>query len=293
MDRAQDFITIALSIIVEATPFLVLGTILATLATEFNFFAKLAPRLPKNTLLRRLSISCMGVALPVCECGNVPLARSLVRKGFSIKEATTFLLAAPIVNPLTIITTKEAFRNVPWMMPARVIGGLIVALTVGELVGRSKKQVLNPDFEKTCRHTHATKKSEKTIKRFCLDFSEEFWPMLRLLIIGALIASFIQLGINQTLIGDMVGGVLSGVLIMLVLGVVISICSSVDAFFALSYYGLVKNGALLTFLIAGPMLDIKSISMLKTTYTTRSIIIMMSGIAVISVIIGVVMSYVG
>ncbi|WP_354567564.1 permease [Glaciihabitans sp. UYNi722] len=54
-------------------------------------------------------MSFLGIFLPVCECGNLPLARGLIVKGFTVSESMTFLLAAPIVNPITIITTGQAF----------------------------------------------------------------------------------------------------------------------------------------------------------------------------------------
>lgn len=293
LNKLQDFITIALSIIVEATPFLVLGTLLATLAMRFNWFERLAPRLPENKFFRRLSIASMGFALPVCECGNVPLSRTLARRGFSVKESATFLLAAPILNPITIITTREAFRSIPWIMPARVMGGLLVALIVGEIVGRVRGGALTADFEKTCRHAHKTKlKDKKGLGSFGLKFAEEFWPMLKLLIIGAVIASLIQNLVNQNSFADLGQGILTGALFMLILGFVISICSSVDAFFALSYSGFVRSGALLTFLIAGPMVDIKTISMLRTTYRRRALIVMTASVAILSLVIGVALSYV-
>ena len=103
-------INVALSITIEATPFLVLGTLLATLVRKWKFFDRAIHKMPSNTLLRRLIAATLGVFMPVCECGNVPMTRSLMQKGFSKAEATTFLLAAPVLNPITFITTSEAFR---------------------------------------------------------------------------------------------------------------------------------------------------------------------------------------
>ena len=47
---------------------------------------------------RTIGIALLGVLLPVCECGNVPLSRGLMMRGLTIPEAMTFLVAAPIVN---------------------------------------------------------------------------------------------------------------------------------------------------------------------------------------------------
>lgn len=294
IDRIQDFVTITLSITIEATPFLVLGTIIATLALELSWFDKLAERLPKKGWPRRLSIASMGVALPVCECGNIPVSRTLAKKGFDKKEVTTFLLAAPILNPITIVTTREAFRNVPWIMPARVIGGLAVALIVAEILGRLKGEFWQKDFKEVCnRHDHNhSKSSVKAFKldTFCIRFAEEFWSLIKLLIVGAAIAGFLQVAINQNSFESIGQGIVTGALFMLVLGFVISICSSVDAFFALSYSGFVKNGALVTFLIAGPMVDIKSVSMLRATLTKKIIVWMCLLVALMSLAIGIALS---
>lgn len=291
LERIQDFITITLSIVVEATPFLVLGTLIATLALELSWFDKLAKRLPKKGWKRRLSIASMGVAMPVCECGNIPVSRALAKKGFNKKEVITFLLAAPILNPITIITTREAFRNVPWIMPARVLGGLFVALIVSEVLGRLKGEFWQEDFKKTCqKHAHEVSTNPKKIfklSRFCVRFAEEFWSLIKLLIIGASIAGFLQVAINQNSFESIGQGIITGALFMLLLGFVISICSSVDAFFALSYSGFVKNGALLTFLIAGPMVDIKSVSMLRATLNKKIIVWMCILVALLSLAIGI------
>jgi uncharacterized protein len=291
LEKIQDFITITLSIVIEATPFLVLGTLVATLALELSWFDKLAKRLPKRGWKRRLSIASMGVAMPVCECGNIPVSRTLAKKGFNKKEVMTFLLAAPILNPITIVTTREAFRNVPWIMPARVLGGLFVALIVSEVLGRLKGEFWQKDFKKICeKHSHEEKKESKKkfkISRFCIRFAEEFWGLIKLLIIGAAIAGFLQVAINQNSFESIGQGIITGAIFMLILGFIISICSSVDAFFALSYSGFVKNGALLTFLIAGPMVDIKSVSMLRATLTKKIIIWMCTFVALLSLGIGI------
>lgn len=286
-----DVITVFISILVEATPFLILGTLIATLVQRHNAFNWLIGRLPSNTVVRRVLISLFGVALPVCECGNVPLARSLMRKGLSTAEATTFLLAAPILNPITFITTKEAFRGVPWMLPARMLGGLVVALLIGQLIGGyNKSKVLRKDFIATCKpkkhHEHS-----KTL--FSLQFAEEFWTMFKLLALGSAIASVTQFVLNQSILSNVTSNYIAGVLIMLVLGFVISICSNVDAFFALGYAGTFRYGALLTFLIAGPMVDIKTLAMLKNTYTKKALYLITVGVAVLACLIGIGFSYVG
>jgi hypothetical protein len=68
----------------------------------------------------------------------VPVGRRLARKGLSPAAAVTFMLAAPIVNPVVIASTFVAYRgrDSQWLMvggPVRL--GMIVAMCVGWVIG--------------------------------------------------------------------------------------------------------------------------------------------------------------
>jgi uncharacterized membrane protein YraQ (UPF0718 family) len=102
-NKLQDLITLTLSMVVEAMPFVILGASISAIIRLFASAQRLTKLLPKRPLLRRLSISLLGTFMPVCECGNVPVARGLVIQGLSVAESMTFLLAAPVINPVTFI----------------------------------------------------------------------------------------------------------------------------------------------------------------------------------------------
>jgi uncharacterized membrane protein YraQ (UPF0718 family) len=284
----SSFLVLFLSVVIEALPFLVLGTLIAVSVQRFGAFDRLVKALPQQSLLRRIAIAFLGVFLPVCECGNVPLSRSFMQRGFSVGEATTFLMAAPILNPITFVTTMEAFRGTPWVLWSRMLGGLVVALLVGWVVGRMRSP-LTDDFAKTCQTTHRRKHRDG----FSVQFGYEFWAMARLLIIGALIAASIQTFVPQQVFNQLGSNYLLGAITMVFVGFIVSICSNVDAFFALGFAGSFRYGSLVGFMIAGPMVDIKTIAMLSKTYR-RSVLFVISGIVALSgVLIGWGLSYVG
>lgn len=274
---APALLTLYLSVLIESVPFLIIGTLVATMVKRFSLLEKALPYLPRHPLARRLCMPFIGVLLPVCECGNVPLTRTLMQRGLNVGDATTFLLAAPILNPITFWTTREAFRQVPWMTPARMLIGFVVALVVGQVV-HVTPQPLQDAFITTCTHHRP--------ESFLSSFSNEFWPLLRLLAFGGLLAALMQNFGDRIITGGVYQNALLVVVMMLVVSFVISICSNVDAFFALGFIGLVPPGALLTFLVAGAMVDIKSIAMLSRTYTLRALTVMVGCIAVMTVLIG-------
>ncbi|WNY33417.1 permease [Curtobacterium flaccumfaciens] len=149
----QDFLTLAISVVVESLPFVVLGIVLSIVVEVWVPVGALEKVLPQNAFGRRAVISLIGMLFPVCECGNVPLARGLMMRGFTPAEAVTFLVAAPILNPLVIISTAQAFGWSGWILPVRIVGGFVVANLVGWIVAAHRRpaDLLLPAFEARCR----------------------------------------------------------------------------------------------------------------------------------------------
>jgi hypothetical protein len=123
-------------------------------------------------------------------------------------------------------------------------------------------------------------------------FRSEMWLITRLLIIGALIAAASQVFIPREVITSIGSDPILAVVAMLGLAFVISICSSVDAFFALAYVNTFSQGAILAFLLAGPMVDIKMIALMKTTFTYRVLAVITTSVFVMSLMMGILFTYV-
>jgi len=283
----NDFFMLSFSVIVESVPFLILGSVLAALVQIFISFTWLTKILPNNPHLKRLFLSLFGVFLPVCECGNIPMARGLMLKGFTVSEAMVFLLAAPIVNPVTIITTHQAFGWDSGILICRILGGLAIANIIGWLFSRQQDatQFLTPSFEHSCR-VEVGVVEKKSIFNVANKTASELILLFPALIVGAGIAAFIQVIVpRSTLLAIGEDPVLS-VLVMLLLGVIVAICSNVDSFFALSFASTFTNGSLITFLLAGPLVDVKMIALMKSTFTSKAVLYIVLLVVCASVSIG-------
>src|SRR5215203_2673453 len=68
----QDFTTLALSIVVEALPFVLLGALVSVNRRLFSPTGRKTRPLPQRPLPKRTSVLLFGTFMPVCECGNVP-----------------------------------------------------------------------------------------------------------------------------------------------------------------------------------------------------------------------------
>lgn len=287
----QDFLTFLISIVVEALPFVVLGIMISVAVQVWLPEGWLLRRLPKPRWARQVTISLLGVFVPVCECGNVPLARGLLAQGLSVSESLVFLLAAPVLNPVTIITTQQAFANDPVVLAGRMAGGFVIANVAGWVFMRHRRdELLQPDFIKTCqisRHIH-----ERRWVRSLELFRHEASHMLPALLFGAAAAALVQVAVPREILLILGSNPAWSIAAMLALAFVISICSNVDAFFALAFKDTFAAGSLVSFLVFGPMIDIKLLSLMRTTYQPKVLMQVSLLVLLMSAAIGLGVNYV-
>lgn len=294
-NKLQDFVTISLSIFIEAFPFLVLGSLLASIVNTYVPMHTFEKILPKRGWLRRGVLSLLGFLFPVCECGNVPLSRALMIQGLKPSEAITFLLSAPVFNPVTIWSTWAAFGYDGSIVVSRIAATLLIANIIGYVISLKKNEheFLTDNFQAVCKAKPAPKKKEDKFKvaKFSSSFSHEAFTMLRMLAFGALIAGSIQTFIPRDLLVSIGSNVILSILAMLLLAFVVSICANVDAFFALSFANTFTAGSIVSFLVFGPMIDIKMLILLKTTFKNRLLVIITVLALLLATLAGLVVSY--
>ncbi len=278
----------------EATPFLLLGVVVSALVHVFVTEDALLRFVPKNPILSLVPAIGVGMLMPVCECGNVAVARRFLAKGVPASACVTFLLAAPILNPVALFATATAFRYEPSMVWLR--GGLafVVAALVGLMIGRwgRGEELLASGLQRDHNHghhhdhnhhdygsPHAVSRVRGTVQKLgqaSQQAGSEFMTMMQVLVIGASVASATQVLIPRSSITGIGAGVVLSIIAMMSLAFVLSICSTVDAFFALSYSNIFPTPALLAFLVFGPMVSMKSVGMMLTAFKPRVVFAMVA-----------------
>jgi uncharacterized protein len=228
-----------------------------------RFFARVAA-LPRGVQMPVAGLG--GFAFPVCECGSVPVARRLMVKGLPPAAAVTFMLAAPILNPVVLVATAIAYRgrDIMWPMVLGRAGlGLIVALTVGWMVGRRKPNELLRD-EPAEGHDHGPPDGGRGA-RYMGQMAADFTLLARYLVVGVAVAAALQTFLPQAFIGEVAGTPVLDVVALMLLAAALSLCSESDAFVAASF---VQFGfaAQLAFLVAGPMIDAKLVALYAGTF---------------------------
>lgn len=257
--RMSAFTTVFVSIVVQALPFLVLGVLLSAAIVAFVPRDVISRALPRNRLLAVPVAGAAGFVLPGCECASVPVASGLMRKGMQQAAALTFLLAAPAINPIVLAATWVAFPNDPRMVVARLVASLVAAIGIGWLwvaLGRSEWIRL----PRSSPHAHGGAWGV-----FRRSAGHDFLHAGGFLVVGGLIAAVVNVALPASFVDSLAGQVVIGILVMALLAVVMCICSEADAFVAASFTQFSPT-AQLTFMVVGPMVDIKLIGMQAGTF---------------------------
>ncbi|KOG43241.1 permease [Streptomyces resistomycificus] len=255
----QSWMTVFVAVMVQALPFLVLGVLLSAAIAVFvpaSFFARALPRKPA------LAVPVAGVAgvvLPGCECASVPVAGALVRRGVTPAAALAFLLSAPAINPIVLTATAVAFPGDPEMVLARLVASLLVACAMGWLWLRlGRAEWLRPPAREAYDGQGR---------------GAAFWGSVRhdvmhaggFLVVGAMAAATLKAVVPEEWLRLAADHPVVSVLALAVLAVLLSICSEADAFVAasLTQFSLTAR---LTFLVVGPMIDLKLFAMQAGTF---------------------------
>ena len=247
-------VTVFVSVIVQALPFLVLGTVLSAAITAFvptRFFER---ALPRRAAMAVPVAGAAGVVLPACECGSVPVAGALIRRGVAPAAAFAFLLSSPAINPVVLVSTAVAFPGEPAMVFARLLASLLTAVGMGWLwlrLGRPEwlvvQRISNP---------HA----ERGWPAFWANCRHDVVRAGGFLVVGAFAAAALNVTMPPSWLEAIADSGLFAVIAMALLAVLLSICSEADAFVAasLSQFSLTAR---LAFLVVGPMVDLKLFAM--------------------------------
>jgi uncharacterized membrane protein YraQ (UPF0718 family) len=252
--RVQTWVTIFVSIVIQASPFVVLGTVLSAAIAVLVPSAFFARVLPSRPALAVSAAAAAGVVLPGCECGSVPVAGALVRRGVTPAAALAFLLSAPAINPVVLVATSVAFPGQPAMVLARFLASLATAVVMGWLwlyLGRDSwfRPPARPDLDGLSRGA-----------AFLAACRHDMTQAGGFLVIGGLTAATMNVAVPPAWLHAVAGHPVVSILALALLAVVLSICSEADAFVAasLTQFSLTAR---LAFLVVGPMVDFKLFAM--------------------------------
>jgi uncharacterized membrane protein YraQ (UPF0718 family) len=282
VEWVRTYLVIFGSLLVQALPFVMLGALAASLVEVLVPIGTLERLggLPRPLQLPAAALA--GLVFPICECGSVPVARRLAQRGLMPSAAVTFMLAAPVINPVVVASTVVAYRgrSTMWtMVGGRFVLGMLVAVAVGWVIGdRSKDGLLKPNPDEGHGHPTELARPEARWRRFFVHLGDDFLFMGRYLILGATVAAAIQTFLPASLLTGVAGTPILSIVVMMALAAALSLCSESDAFIAASFVQFGPSSQL-AFLVFGPMVDLKLIALYGGTFRRGFVRVVVASVA--------------
>lgn len=292
-----DFFYLFLSIVLEGAPFILLGTIISGFIDAYLPPGLIDRWLPKNKVLAVICSGLLGAVFPVCECAVVPVIRRLIRKGLPVSCAITYMLSAPIINPIVVISTMKAFSTSlgqfslrqqeveqafgpVFMTSSRLLIAFIITVGVGLIVLKSRPgAILRPQvLPKSLGgsggesgHSHDVSRSDRLVLAMRTAM-RDFMETAMYFTIGVAITAVFKAYVTEDLILLFNQNEVTGIGLMMVLAFVLSLCSTSDAFIAANFP--VPQSAKLAFLVFGPMMDVKLVFMYLSVFRSKFVVIL-------------------
>jgi uncharacterized membrane protein YraQ (UPF0718 family) len=237
---------------------------------------------PKNIFLSCIVAALAGLLFPICDCGTIPVVRGLIKKKVPIAAGVTFMLAAPIVNPIAIISTIYAFQEMISVAIYRIIAGIVIAISVGLIMQFCTKKdedilsISEGTDECECgfcndNYDGDTSKLNK-IRAVFVHAGDEFFNVGKFMIIGTFLSSIFQTTVSLNNSMYIQNDDRISLLIMIGLAFLFSVCSTSDAFIAKGFLKQFSINSVMGFLVVGPMLDVKNTIMLFGSFKKKFVL---------------------
>ena len=310
MSTLKDISIIFISIFFESLPFLLLGSIISSIIETYVSNETIAKIIPKNKILGSIVGIFLGFFLPACDCAVIPVSKRLIKKKVPINVAISFMLASPIINPVVLLSTYNAFyRTNPEIFRYRLIFGILIALVIGTIMGiifnktdvitnntddeccACHKHEIEEGFEdlddhhnhhEECHHHHHEKHTFKgDFLSICKHTAYDLYEVAKYLIFGALIASAVQVLLPRSILTIFNDNKILSIIILMLFAYLISLCSTSDSFVGKSLLSTFNESSIIAYLLLGPMIDIKNTIVLLGNYKKSFVITLISLIFIV------------
>jgi len=293
----RDIAYLFLSILFEGAPFIFVGTLISGFIDAYLPPGLIDRWLPRKRVPAIMMSGLLGAVFPVCECAVVPVIRRLIQKGLPVACAVTYMLSAPIINPIVVASTLSAFSGdaAVFMTSSRLLIAYIVTVFVGIVVSRFRaEQILGSrvqaglaasakkveaeghkhDHDHEHGHDHPHEHASVGDSRLVLAMRSAMHDFLdtgMYFSMGVMITAVFDVMVVQTEFAAIAGNDLISIVMLMGLGFVLSLCSTSDAFI-IAQMGVFSYASRLAFLVFGPMMDVKLVFMYLSVFKRNFVI---------------------
>jgi len=302
MELVLSFLTACWVVFGAMAPYLLLGFIVAGVLSVVISPEWVERHLGGSGFGQIFKASLLGVPLPLCSCGVIPVAASLRRHGAGKGATTAFLLSTPQTGVDSIAVTYALLG--PFLAVFRPLAALVTGLVGGGLVHLFDREPLPPavtpeeaneeacaadgsccadEGEPCCGGAHD--ESQGSALGRALRYGLVVLPrdIGRPLVVGILLSGLISVLVAPDTLRHYLGTGIVPMLAAMAIGIPLYVCAtaSVPIALGLIHAGL-SPGAALVFLISGPATNAAALATLWKVLGRKATVLYLLTVAICS-----------
>ncbi len=269
---------------VQMAPYLLFGFLMAGVLSVLISKDYIRRHLGGTGWLGSFKAALVGVPMPICSCGVIPLAASLRKHGASRGATASFLASTPQTGVDSLMITYALLGWVFAVFRAVVafVSGVICGMAVTAV---SPKESAN---DASCEDECCQPSEQHAIQRM-LHYGFITLPrdISRAMILGIFISGIISGLIPDNFFTEHMGDSPWTMVLMLVIGIPIYVCSSASVPIALAFIKAgISPAAALVFLITGPATNAATLTTLWQIIGKKQLVVFLSTLSLCALAAG-------
>jgi len=292
MDILPNILKEIWNVTVAMAPYLLFGFLMAGVLSVLISKDFVRRHLGGHGWLQSIKAALVGVPMPICSCGVIPLAASLRRHGASRSATASFLASTPQTGIDSLMITYALlgwvfaiFRTVVAFFSGILCGMAVGAATTPEERGGEEAE---PECPNACCKTRQAHILRRMLAYGFVDLPRS---VARAMVLGIVISGIISGLIPENYFADHMGNSVATMFLMLAIGIPLYVCSSGSVPIALAFIKAgISPGAALIFLITGPATNAATLTTLWQIIGKRQLAVFLAVLAVCALAAGFAMN---
>lgn len=275
----------------EMAPFLILGMLVSGLISVFIDNSIIFKHIGSKNFVSIFKATLMGIPLPLCSCGVIPVAATLKDSGASKGATTSFLVSTPQTGVDSIFLTYGMLGPVFALFRplAAFISGLFCGLAVNSIDDEMHHHSYDENYIKKEKGNLIQTIKSGIQYGFVTMPADIVVPMFQGLFIAAAISLFLPPEFLASFINS---DSFFMYLIMLVVSLPFYVCATASIPIAVALFSKgVSAGAIFVFLMAGPATNASSIAVIKNIMGKKILFFYLALISFSAVFFGLVFDF--
>jgi len=290
INSSHAFILEIWSLFIQTAPYLLIGMFFSGLIYIFVDNKFILKHIGSKNILSIFKSTMLGIPIPLCSCGVIPVAATLRDSGASKGSTVSFLVSTPQTGIDSIFLTYGMLGPVFALFRplAALVSGVFSGLVINNFDDESHHHISNSNH---------INKNKPLVERLKVGIKYGFVTLpadiMIPLIQGLIIAAVIAISIPPNFIAQYFSfNSYFMFILMLIISLPIYVCAtaSIPIAVALMAKG-VSAGAIFVFLMAGPATNASSITVVKNILGKKSMYLYLSLIAFTAIFFGIFLDY--